>query len=143
MKGSGVVRFYIDADIIGLGKLLVQARADVTYAGDPGGLGIDRKTRPPSPVVPHELDPDWIPRVADLGWIVITRDRHMLSRPAEREQIVGSAARHVRLDPSRGQLSKWDELEVFMLRWRSIEALADQPGPWVYAASRTRLRKEL
>ena len=31
------VRFYIDADILGLAKVLVQVRADVTYPGDPGG----------------------------------------------------------------------------------------------------------
>jgi hypothetical protein len=137
------IRFYFDADIIGLGKLLVQVRPDVTYAGDRGGLGIDKKPRPPSPIVPNVLDPDWIPRVAALGWLVITRDRHMLSRPAERQEILQSGARHVRLDPSKGQLSKWDQLEILMIRWRSIEAISDEPGPWVYSASRTRLRKEL
>ena len=137
------IRFYFDADIIGLGKLIVQVRADVTYAGDRGGIGIDRKVRPASPVVPEELDPDWIPKIAALGYIVITRDRHMLSRPAEREEIGRVGARHVRLDPSKRQLSKWDQLEILMFRWRSIEAIAHQPGPWIYAATRTRLRKEL
>lgn len=36
------VRFYIDQDLRGLGKLLVQVRTDVTYTGDPGGIGIDK-----------------------------------------------------------------------------------------------------
>ena len=31
------VRFYVDADVLGLAKILVQVRADVTYPGDPGG----------------------------------------------------------------------------------------------------------
>ncbi len=137
------IRYYVDADIIGLGKLLVQIRADVTYAGDPGGRGIDKRLRPPSPIAPGALDPDWILNVAGLGWIVITRDRHMLSRPAERQEIVQSKARHIRLDPSKKQLSKWDQLEILMIRWRSIEAVVDQPGPWVYAATRTQLRREL
>ena len=137
------IRFYFDADVIGLGKLLVQVRADVTYAGDRGGVGIDRRPRPPSPIIPGVPDPDWIPKVAAMGWLVVTRDRHMLSRPAERQEIVQSGARHIRLDPSRGQLSKWDQLEILMIRWRSIEAIADQVGPWVYSASRSRLRKEL
>ncbi len=137
------IRYYVDADLIGLGKLLVQTRSDVTYAGDPGGMGVDRRIRPASPVVPSALDTEWIPMVAGLGWLVITRDRHMLSRPAERQEILQSGARHVRLDPSKGQLSKWDQLEILMIRWRSIEAVADQPGPWVYAATRSRLRKEL
>jgi uncharacterized protein with PIN domain len=137
------IRFYVDADIIGLGKLLVQVRTDVTYAGDRGGIGIDRKTRPASPVNPQEPDPDWISTVAGRGWIVLTRDRHMLSRPAERGEILGSAARHIRLDPSKKQLTKWDQLEIVMCQWRSIEARLEEPGPWVYAATRTRLRKEL
>ncbi len=137
------IRFYVDADIIGLGKLLVQVRSDVTFAGDPGGPGIDRKVRPPSPISPGDLDADWIPKAASLGWVVITRDRHMRSRPAERERIVNSGARHVRLDPSKKQLTKWDQLELLMIRWRSIEAIAQTAGPWVYAATRTRLRKEL
>ncbi len=137
------IRFYFDADVIGLGKLIVQVRPDVTYAGDRGGVGIDRRPRPPSPIIPSVPDPDWIPKVAAMGWLVITRDRHMLSRPAERQEIVQSGARHIRLDPSRGQLSKWDQLEILMIRWRSIEAIADQAGPWVYSASRSRLRKEM
>ena len=137
------IRYYVDVDIIGLGKLLVQARSDVTYAGDPGGIGVDKRIRPASPVAPSALDHEWIPMVASLGWLVITRDRHMLNRPAERQEILQSGARHVRLNPSKGQLSKWDQLEILMIRWRSIEAVADQPGPWVYAATRTRLRKEL
>jgi hypothetical protein len=29
------VRFYFDADVLGLAKILVQVRADVTYPGDP------------------------------------------------------------------------------------------------------------
>jgi hypothetical protein len=32
-----VVQFYVDADLLGLAKMLVQVRADVTYPGDPGG----------------------------------------------------------------------------------------------------------
>jgi hypothetical protein len=31
------VRYYIDADLLGLAKILVQIRTDVTYPGDPGG----------------------------------------------------------------------------------------------------------
>ncbi len=33
-----VVRFYVDADVLGLAKILVQVRSDVTYPGDPGGV---------------------------------------------------------------------------------------------------------
>ena len=49
-----VVRFYFDADVLGLAKVLVQVRADVTYPGDPGGhctaglVLLARSRRPPS-----------------------------------------------------------------------------------------------
>jgi hypothetical protein len=38
MSGTtpATVRFYIDADILGLGKLLAGLRSDVTHPGDPG-----------------------------------------------------------------------------------------------------------
>jgi hypothetical protein len=34
-----MVRFYFDADVLGLAKVMVQLRSDVTYPGDPGGCG--------------------------------------------------------------------------------------------------------
>jgi hypothetical protein len=33
------VYYYIDADLLGVAKVLVQLRGDVTYPGDPGGAG--------------------------------------------------------------------------------------------------------
>lgn len=39
------VRFYLDADVLGLAKLLVQVRNDVTYPGDPGGV-VQKRERP-------------------------------------------------------------------------------------------------
>ena len=131
------VRFHIDADILGLAKLLVQVRDDVTYAGDPGTL-----LRPPNPITPATLVADWIPTVAANGWITITRDRHLLSRPAEVAAIRAHHARVVRLD-ARHQLRKWDQLEIVVSRWRSIEALVSEDGPWIYRASRSSLVKEL
>lgn len=34
-----------------------------------------------------------------------------------------------------------DQLEILMRQWRRIEQLIDEPGPFIYLASRTRLRK--
>jgi len=36
------IRIYVDADVLGLGKILAGIRNDVTYPGDPGAL-IHRK----------------------------------------------------------------------------------------------------
>lgn len=59
------VRFYCDADILGLAKVLVSLRSDVTYPGDPGGTVHARK-RPPCIVTkPNTPDDIWIPQVAE------------------------------------------------------------------------------
>lgn len=78
-----VVRFYFDADLLGLGKLLSPQRADFTYPGDSGGL-IKKQVRPPCQVAnPATKDLDWIPVVARAGWVIVTRDRRIQDRPAE------------------------------------------------------------
>lgn len=130
------VRFYIDADVLGLAKLLIQVRPDVTYPGDPGGVGCDGLTRPGCPTRPGDKDPDWIPIVAEAGWVIITRDRRMLNKPAERQAIIDNKARVVRFD-ARHELTKWNQLEIAVTQWRRIEELLELPGPWIYRASRT------
>ena len=42
---------------------------------------------------------------------------------------------------SQDAKNTWAQLEVLMARWREIEALVEEPGPFIYIASRTgRLR---
>src|SRR5208282_5306803 len=68
------VRFYVDADILGLGKILGALRNDVTYPGDSGAV-LHKRHRPPCPIAsPDVLDTDWIPDVAARGWLIVTRD---------------------------------------------------------------------
>ena len=43
------VRFYVDADILGLGKILGCLRNDVTYPGDPGAV-VYKRHRAPCPI---------------------------------------------------------------------------------------------
>ena len=75
------VRFYVDADIRGLGLILGALRNDVTYPADPGAL-IHKRQRPPCPITSQDmLDPDWIPIVAARGWLIITRDTKIIENP--------------------------------------------------------------
>ena len=39
------VRIYLDADLLGLGKILASLRNDVTYPGDPGAVIHKRQRR--------------------------------------------------------------------------------------------------
>jgi hypothetical protein len=81
--GLAQVRFYIDADILGLGKILGGLRNDVTYPGDPGAV-VHKRHRPPCPIAsPDVLDTDWIPEVAASGWLIVTRDSMITQNPNE------------------------------------------------------------
>lgn len=42
------MNFYVDADILGLGKVLAGIRPDVTYPGDPGGRVKGAESGPPA-----------------------------------------------------------------------------------------------
>lgn len=134
------VRFYVDADVLGLAKILVQVRADVTYPGDPGGT-LHRRTRPPCPIgSPAVKDDIWIPHVAALGWLIITRDAKITANRAEIAAVRDSHARMIVLAGSE-TTGTWKQLEVFFCQWWAIEALMDQAAPFIYSATRTALRR--
>jgi hypothetical protein len=131
-----LVRFYIDADILGFGQLLAGLRNDVTYPGDPGAQ-IHKRARPPCPITSTDvLDTEWIPEVARRGWLIVTRDSGIIEKRREIGAIRENAAKMIALN-QRDASTKWGQLEVFMTQWRRIEALAPQPGPFIWRVSRT------
>ncbi|GIF74256.1 hypothetical protein [Asanoa siamensis] len=133
------VRYYIDADILGLGHVLARLRPDVTYPGDPGGV-VHRKERPACIVEgPHQLDVDWIGPVSAMGWLIITRDGQIQAHSAELNAVRKHGARMVALATGQAH-GTFEQLEIVMCQWRAIAALLNQPGPFIYVASRTSLR---
>jgi hypothetical protein len=61
--------------------------------------------------------------------------------PAELDAVRTNGARMVNLAGDDAG-STWAQLEVFMSRWREIEKLYDEPGPFIYLAHRaTSLRR--
>lgn len=136
---QAAVQYYFDADIMGLAKVVAGLRSDVTYPGDPGGV-VRKRQRPPSPITdPSIKDSVWIPEVTRRGWLVVTRDSKIQDHRAEIAAVRDSGARMVALNGAEAT-GVWDQLEVLMSRWRSIEALITEPGPFIYVATRTRLR---
>ena len=130
------VRIYVDADIRGLGIILGGLRNDVTYPGDPGAV-IHKRQRPPSPIASQAmLDLDWIPEVARRGWLIVTRDSSIIQNRNEIAAVRENNAKMVALNQEDAK-TKWGQLEVFMTRWRDIEDLISQPGPFIWRASRT------
>ena len=135
------VRFYIDADSLGLAHVLVQIRGDVTFPGDPGGV-FKRKERPPCLIAPRTKDPEWIPIVSRFGWLIITRDQHIVQRKAEIAEIMAHNGRMVAIVGRPHQrLDNFGQLEILLTNWQRIEALTLVNGPFIFAASRTGLRK--
>jgi hypothetical protein len=35
----------------------------------------------------------------------------------------------------------WDQLEIVMAQWRVIDQLTERPGPFIYTATRTTVRR--
>ena len=134
-----VVRFYLDADVLGLAKVLVQVRADVTYPGDPGGT-LHRRTRPACPITTTAVKDDvWIHQVASFGWLIITRDSRIATNRAEIAAVRDSGARMVALAGPES-VGTWAQLEALCCQWRSLERRLDEPCPFIYSATRTALR---
>jgi hypothetical protein len=135
------VNFYLDADVLGLAKLLALIRPDVTYPGDPGGPVKGGRVRAPC-VINDTATPDslWIPETARQGWLIITRDRHIQEHRAEVQAVRDSGARMVTL-VSREAVDTFRQLEVLMCQWRRIEGIRHDPGPFIYAASRTSFKQ--
>ena len=74
--------------------------------------------------------------VASRGWSIITRDRAIARRPAEREAVELHGARLFAIT-STEPLNRWGQLETAFSRWRDLERLATLPGPFIYAITRT------
>jgi hypothetical protein len=135
------VRFYVDADVLGLAKVLVQVGAEVTYPGDPGGPARGGRVRQPCPIKTTDTpDTVWIPEVARRGWIIITRDRHIHEHKAEVEAVRAHGAKMVVLAGYEAR-DTLQQLETLMCQWRRIQSLIDKAGPVIYAITRTTFRE--
>lgn len=74
--------------------------------------------------------------MAARGWLIITRDSKIIENRGEISAVRESGAKMVALN-QRDARTKWGQLEVFMTRWRDIESLTAEPGPFIWRASRT------
>jgi hypothetical protein len=107
------VRFYFDADVLGLAKVVAGLRNDATYPGDPGAT-IHRRARPAC-LISDAATPDrvWIPEVAGQGWLIITRDSRIQDHRAEVLAVREHGAKMVALT-GKDARSTWQQLEVFV-----------------------------
>jgi PIN like domain len=118
------LRFFVDESALGLGKTLEVARRDVIHPGH----------RLIPEVGTGALDHEWIPAVAARDLVVIARDRHIRSKPAEVALLREHGLRGFWL-AGKKDLSTWDALVRVVRRWSEIERTVDQrgAGPWFCA----------
>lgn len=134
------VRFYLDEDVLGLAKAIGDLRLDATYPGDPGRRN-NRRYRPPCTLVARGAkDTEWIPHVAAEGWLIITRDAAIQTRRSHIDAVRDSGAKMVALS-GREAVTTWEQLRVLLAHWPRLEELVDEPGPFIYTATRTTLSR--
>lgn len=115
------VCFYVDENLAGLGLTLrdVRPSRDLVVGSHP----------PIQHLVPKD-DPDWIPDVAGRGWVVITNDRHIRTRPFEAGRALEVGLRCAHLDPPGTKNPRvWDFLRLLLRHWDDVEALCSRAGP--------------
>lgn len=129
---DSTLRFYVDETSMGLAKAMTILRRDVVHPGHPR-----------LPEVPTGTDdPDWMPVVAGRGLIVIGRDKHIRSKPAELAAFHEHGLRVFWIAGKR-DLSNWGNLARLVRFWDHIEdVIADRgSGPWFYAINEGGLRE--
>ena len=137
---SAEVRFYVDADLLGLAKVLAGLRFDLTYPGDAGAV-IHKRVRGPYPITdPATPDSEWLPLVAEQGWLIISRDHNIRENPAERHAVRSSGAKMIALAGGDAG-NKWHQLELVLRHWRRIEALTAETGPFIFSVTYARLTR--
>lgn len=124
------LRFFVDEWALGIGKALEIARSDVVHPG--------HRLLPEAPL--GTLDTDWMPVVASRDLVVIIRDRHIRTKPAELAAFRDVGLRVFWIAGKR-DLTNWDTLVRLVRRWEDIEEAirVRGPGPWFYAVTDARI----
>src|SRR4051812_24893975 len=93
------VQFVFDEDLLRMGPAVSALRYDFACFG----------RAPISDLLPvGVLDPSWIPVVAGRGWIVITADRKLRTKPSEARLAIAHGLRAVHLFRA-GHMTAWDQ----------------------------------
>lgn len=124
--------YFTDENTLGLGRLLVRSgREDILYPGHPD--------LPEVPLATADLD--WMPIVGQRELVVVTRDKHIRTRPAELNAYHEHGIRSVWIG-AKQDLGPVQQIELFLQHELRLqrEILKRGPGPWALALRPSGLR---
>lgn len=124
-------RFFVDENDLALGRSLAEHHGDVVYPGHPEVPEVRRGA----------LDDEWLPVIGAERLVVITRDRRIRYRPAEKRAWVEHRVRGFVLTGTKSQTTA-DSRSILDRHWSTIELVIDAgpEGPWMRSVTEHGLR---
>jgi hypothetical protein len=123
-----VAQYFVDENLLPVGRALAHVRADVVHPDHPALPQIPLGTK----------DPEWIPLVGRdaLNLVVITRDGQIRRKSVEAALC---SAYHVRLVVLTGKksLTKWENLGLLVRTWDKLEKKVAELGDGYWAQALT------
>ena len=74
-------------------------------------------------------DTDYLPELGNRGWVLVTKDRHIRTRPVEAKALAESGVTALFLGPFFGKLTFWAQATWLVNRWPEIEKFASRIDP--------------
>lgn len=127
------VRFVVDENLLRLGRAIAQLRNDIALVGQ----------EPVADVLPTGIhDSDWIPVLGSRGWVMITNDQRIRTRPSEATLAVENELKVVHLHGRVGYQPAWQQAIRLFSRWEAIgNHLDNNPdGPWWLSVRQQRVQ---
>ena len=114
--------FVVDENLLRFGKALTALRDDLVCFGQPPVVDL---------LSPGIGDTEWIPVVGDHGWVMVTNDRRIRTRPSEAYLAIEHKLKVVHLHGAVGHQTAWAQAVRFLSRWSAIEKqVGVSEGPW-------------
>lgn len=126
------ISFVMDENLLRLGRAVLQLRNDIALVG----------REPVADLLPSGiLDSAWIPIVGERGWIMITNDQRIRTRPAEAALAQQHNLKVIHLHKV-GTQPAWVQATRLFSRWESIERhlTAHPDGPWWLSVRREKVQ---
>ena len=124
--------FFVDENDLALGRALASAHDDVVYPGHPDLPEVPRSTP----------DDEWLRVIGTRQLVVITRDKRIRYRAAEKQAWIAHRVRGFVLTGTKSQSTR-DSTSLIEHFWTQINHIvSDDPiGPWMRSITGDRIRR--